>query len=397
MIRRFGIFVQAMLAVLLLGGAALAQTAPSPPPVRGFTVQNETDQTLFTLFAFPPNAQDRGPDRLGTNVVEPGNSYRVTVGRTANCTFDIVVTFADGTEDVRRAVNICRNQRQVYGDPATPRLEVSVRNGADLVLRELYIAAAGSEGWGPDRLGSTVIEPGTSFDVRLRTRDCAFRLRAVWADDREEVREADLCAARSQVFDRSSLPRPERRTVRLENQHLALIQEFYVSGSQEADWGPDRLGASTLPIGQSLDLDIETACDVDVRVVFPNGGAEERREINICEAPTLTITPGWVVGGAATPGAAPTPGATAAPPRAAGRVLRNAGALPIVELYAAPAGQPRGADRLGAAILPAGGTFTLPTPAPDACRQDLVAVFRDGREAALPGVDLCQGEELEIP
>jgi hypothetical protein len=377
--------------------AALAQApapaAQQPPPNREFTVQNETDLILQNLYVFPPNGQDRGADRLGSDVVQPGGNFRVRLGRTRDCTFDIVAIYQDGTEDLRRRVDICRNQRQVYGDPSLPTLNVAITNASQVMLRELYVSARGAEAWGPDRLGAGVIDPGANLSIRLRTRDCVFDLRAVYGDDREEVKaRTDLCANRAISFDRSGIPRPPSRPLEVLNRHLVTVQELYISDSTETEWGPDRLGANVLERGSNLPLTVETGCEVDVRIVFPNGGAEERREVNICDTPRLVFAPGWVVETAADPGDGT--GRRVAGPNALR--LRNAGTLPVVELFAFAPGGPRGEDRLGADTLPVGGTFEIDAPGPQACAADLLAVFRDGREVARSGVDLCTGQEVEI-
>jgi hypothetical protein len=389
----------AALALLALGaGAALAQQPAQqpaqPPPNREITLQNETDLALQNFHLFPPNAQDRGADRLGRDLVAPGNTFRLRLGRLANCTFDTVAIFQDGTEEVRRRVNICANPRQVYGDPAMPTLDVEIANRSAVVLRELYVSARGPEAWGPDRLGAGVIDANGSFRLRLRTRDCTFDLRAVYADDREEVKQRlDLCANRSPVFDRSGIPRPPTHSVALVNRHLATVQEAYISLSSESNWGPDRLGTNTLAQGRETTIDVEGGCETDIRIVFPNGGAEERREVNICEQPRIVLAPGWVVERVEEAA----PAAPAPDPAAPGTLrLRNAGPLPIVEIYLAAAGEPRGEDRLGADVLAAGAVLDLPILDGGACQADLTVVFRDGREATQPGVDVCQGEEIEV-
>lgn len=375
---------------------ALAQQQPAPPPPnREFTIRNETDLTLRELYVTAPNAQDRGADRLGSEVIAPSAEFRVRLGRTRDCNYDIVAIFQDNSEEVRRRVDVCRNQRVVFGDPATPTLEITVANRSRMVLRELYASARGPAAWGPDRLGAEVIDAGAEFRMRLRSRDCVFDVRAVYADDREEVKERiDLCANRSIAFDRSTIPRPPLREVTLVNRHLAPVQEVYVSSSNDADWGPDRLGANLLPMGEEVTTEVEATCDADIRIVFPNGGAEERREVNICETPRIVLRPAWVVADQLDQeGAVPPPRTE---PAGGGLRLRNAGRLPIIEIYAAPPGAPRGEDRLGTDILPVGDSIEIAAPDANACAADLVAVFRDGREVTRAGVDLCSGEEIEV-
>jgi hypothetical protein len=396
--------IRAMPARALLAGLALAWLLIAPasaqpqPPNREVTVQNETDLALRELYLAPQGAADRGPDRLGADMVAPGAAYRIRLGRIRDCAFDMTAVYEDGTEEARRRVDVCRNQRLVLGDPAMPRLEATVANRSAIVLRELYAAPAGrgaDRAWGPDRLGATMIEPGASFALRLRTRDCSFDLRAVYADDREEEKQAvDLCRTRDVAFDRSAIPQ-QRHGIVLANRHLATVQEVYLSSSSHSDWGPDRLGAVTLAAGDDATVEMEGGCAADLRIVFPNGAAEERREVDICETTRIVLRPGWTVAERLDeegPVAAPEPAASAS----SALRLRNAGPLPVVEVYTGAPGGPRGEDRLGADTLPIGDVLEIEPADPDACAADVVAIFRDGREVVRPGVDLCSGEEIEI-
>lgn len=390
--------LRAVAMLLVLGLALPAAAQQSAPANRQVTVQNETDLTLDALYLFPPGAPDRGPNRLGNEVMAPGSTFRARLGRQASCAFDVLAIWQDGREETRNAVNICRVPRLIFGDPSTPKLDIAITNQSEVALRALYASTDGTEGWGPDRLGPQVLEADGGFRLRLRSRDCIFDLRAVFVDDREEVRSRiDLCAERAVAFDRSTIPRLPSRTLVLVNRHLAVVQEVYVSSSTDGDWGPERLGdAAPLRVGEEATMTLESACQVDIRIIFPNGGAEEGREADLCATPRILLVPGWVLGPGRMPGA---PEGMTADPRAGDAVilkLRNAGAVPIIEIYAAPPGEPRGADRLGADVLGVGETLELEAPDGDACIADLVALFRDGREVTRAGVDLCQGEEIEI-
>jgi hypothetical protein len=396
--------IRALRARTLLAGLALAGLLAAPasaqpqPPNREVTVQNETDLALRELYLAPQGAAERGPDRLGADMVAPGATYRLRLGRIRDCVLDMTAVYQDGTEEARRRVEICRNQRLVLGDPTMPRLEAMVANRSDTVLRELYAVRAGSgagHAWGPDRLGATVIGPGAAFALRLRTRDCSFDLRAVYADDREEVKEGvDLCRARNVAFDRSSIPQ-QRRGIILANRHLATVHAVYFSPSTHSDWGPDRLGNVTLDIGEDATVEMEGGCEADLRIVFPNGAAEERRAVDVCETTRIVLRPGWTVAERLDE-EGPLANEEPAAPAAGALRLRNAGPLPIVEIYTGAPGGPRGEDRLGADTLPMNEVLEIEPADPDACTADLIAVFRDGREVARPGVDLCSGEEIEI-
>jgi hypothetical protein len=393
-----GLAALALAAGLFVGPA---QAQQQPPPNRDVTVQNETDLALRELYLAPPGAADRGPDRLGSDTVAAGTTFRARLGRTRDCVFNVTAVFQDGSEETRQRVDICRNPRLVLGDPSLPTLRVQVANRSNVVLRELYAVRAAGDApptagnWGPDRLGAEVVEANANFALVLRSRDCIFDLRAVYADDREEVKpRADLCQSREIAFDRSGIPRGPSRNLVLVNRHLAAVQEAYVSSSSDSDWGPDRLGSANLAPGRETPVEIQGSCEADIRIVFPNGGAEERREVDICENPRIVLRPGWVLAeNLEEDGPVPAP-----PPADPGNALRvvNAGRLPIVEIYTPRPGEARGEDRLGADTLPVGEGIELDAPDPDACAADLVAVFRDGREVTRAGVDLCSAEEIEI-
>jgi hypothetical protein len=188
---------------------------------------------------------------------------------------------------------------------------------------------------------------------------------------------------------------PETRSIVLANRHLATVEEVYFSASTDPDWGPDRLGVAVLEIGEDTTVAMRGGCEADLRIVFATGGAEERRRIDVCETTRIVLRPGWTVaakldeeGAVATPSE---PGASATALR-----LRNAGALPIVEIYTGRPGGPRGEDRLGADTLPIGASVDIEPTDPDACTVDLVIVFRDGREVVQRGVNLCAGEEMDV-
>jgi hypothetical protein len=385
----------ALAAMLAAAGQGLAQQPPPQPPEREVILQNETDFALMQFHLAPRGEAARGPDRLGADIVPPGTTYRIRLGRGADCVFDATATFADGSEAVRRGHDICRTPRLVFGDPALPTLEAAVANRSRVTLRELYVSSRGAAAWGPDRLGRGTIAPGGGFALRIRTRDCVFDLRAVYADAREEVRErVDLCATRGVAFDRSAVARPPTRRIVVANRHLATVQQVYLSASSDPDWGPGRLGNATLAVDEDTTVEMEGGCEADLRVVFANGAAEERRAVDICEATRVVLRPGWVVAERLDEeDSVPAPVVVA--PAATLR-LRNAGPLPIVEIYTGPPGGARGEDRLGEDTLPVGATIEVEPVDPDACAADLIVVFRDGREVAERGVDLCAGEEIEV-
>lgn len=185
------------------------------------------------------------------------------------------------------------------------------------------------------------------------------------------------------------------RAVLLANRHLAPVAQLYLSAATDPDWGPERLGGQPLAPGDDTTLALAGGCAADIRIVFATGGAEERRAVDLCETPRVVLRPGWTVAQALEEDGPvpPLPGPGAAPNALR---LRNAGPLPIIEIYTGPPGGPRGEDRLGADTLPIGAAIEIEPEEGGACLADLIVVFRDGREVTQPGVDLCAGEEIEV-
>ena len=71
---------------------------------------------------------------------------------------------------------------------------------------------------------------------------------------------------------------------RLNNNSGVTINEVYVSSANDNSWGVDRLGQNVLPPGQSIVVRLPQAqCMNDIRVVFVNGQANERRRVDTCQ------------------------------------------------------------------------------------------------------------------
>lgn len=177
--------------------------------------------------------------------------------------------------------------------------EVSVANRAGLSIIQLFVSPSASDAWGDDLLGESVLEPGRSTRLRLgRMRDCAFDLLVIYEDaSREERLGQNLCRGRNVAFDGKTrvLPRLstlQHRELTLANRSARIIQQVFVSQADAAEWGEDLLG-SAISVGETGMVVFRGACTVDIRVVFENRAAEERRGINLCQNNTLSIEPGW--------------------------------------------------------------------------------------------------------
>jgi hypothetical protein len=73
-----------------------------------FTVTNHTGHVIVTLNVSPNNDDHWGPDILGRDVLANGEQAAVTFDRNEDqCSWDIKVTYDDGTNNDLRAVNLC--------------------------------------------------------------------------------------------------------------------------------------------------------------------------------------------------------------------------------------------------------------------------------------------------
>lgn len=177
---------------------------------------------------------------------------------------------------------------------------VTVINHAPHGAVELYISPQSADAWGPDQLGETMLDPGAQRLFALgKLRDCGFDLLAVYDDlSREEQRGVDLCKVKQVIFDGAHASLPPDALGPLHN--LTVIdktpmplQQLYISPPDAAQWGDDLLSSGAMSVNEQRGVSYHGPCSVDVRVVFSNRAAEERRGVNLCVMTTLRVAPGW--------------------------------------------------------------------------------------------------------
>ena len=77
---------------------------------------------------------------------------------------------------------------------------------------------------------------------------------------------------------------------RLSNAGRETVREVYVSSSSDNAWGPDRLGADVLQPGGRMVIRLPVGqCMNDLRVVFMDGRAEERRQVDTCALTDMSV------------------------------------------------------------------------------------------------------------
>ncbi len=290
------------------------------------------------------------------------------------------------------------NAAPALGQPL-PEREVTVVNHAKQPINELYASPSDAAAWGEDRLGEQTLAPGRSLRLKLgKPHDCAFDIQAVYIDaSREELHGTDLCRLHQITFDgTAATPAPTltaTHEVTLANRAPRPIQQVLISSADAGDWGDDRLGNSSISVGDSAVVQYRGDCIADLRVVFDNRSAEERRGINFCAARRIAIQPGW-----ATADTVPTemqPGAEMVPLD----VLNSTGHA-ATGLYLFPAGSAdRGPDLLAGTPLEDRAHMSIIVQRPAGiCAFSAHLVF-GGKlpDQDVTGLDVCGPDGVVLP
>lgn len=177
---------------------------------------------------------------------------------------------------------------------------LSVINRSRMNIQELYVSPQSADAWGQDQLGDAMLQQGQPVRLKLgRLRDCTFDLLAIYDDSsQEELRGVNVCRTREVAFTGAMAtkppppPGPEHRLL-LNNATPMPIQQIFISAPDAAQWGDDRLAQSAMSVGEQRSVIFTGPCRADLRVVFANRAAEERRNMDLCANPTLRIAPGW--------------------------------------------------------------------------------------------------------
>ncbi len=173
-------------------------------------------------------------------------------------------------------------------------------NDSGRVIERAFVSSSRVSEWGPDILGTGVLPPGNRVWVTPNFGDCVLDVRITYQGGGEETRMAvNACGLSQIVFGRGgsgatigggagAAVSPGRvagnPSFNLVNGTGVVIREVYVSLTTESNWGSDRLGANVLQPGQRLSVSLPAGntCTVDMRVVYVDGRANERRGIETC-------------------------------------------------------------------------------------------------------------------
>ena len=181
--------------------------------------------------------------------------------------------------------------------PAQAQNRFWLQNNTGQTIEEAYVSPSRLSNWGPDILGQGVLPPGQQVRVSPYFSDCVLDVRVRYAGGREETRMGlNACNLDRIAFGGGGAggaitsPRSGggatagNPSFSFINQSGQVIRELYVSLSSQSSWGRDRLGDNMLAPGQSMPVSLPTGggCEVDIRVVYNNGAASERRNLSTC-------------------------------------------------------------------------------------------------------------------
>ena len=415
--------------------AASPTTPPSAPTQeRAANVMNRAVVAITTLYVSSTEEDNWGSNRLAGQPLPAGRSFQVRLGMGRHCRFDLQAVYSDGKLEERRDQDLCRN-RQVIFDGSKAVLpadrterKIILQNRAPRSIKQVFISAKNASNWGDDVL-SGLLARGEESELTYRG-ECVVDLRVVFDNSSaEERREADICDRTHVVIGpgwtttdeipstEADLPlaNPAVATRAETGEEMTVVnvtgrtvEELYVFPEGAANEGPDRFGSDVVEDGGNhrFRLDRRGACHFTVRGVYANSAGDVRlRDVDLCASTEIRLE----TGAASSPPASARPASPAPAPQAASPApvptspppagvtrLRNAGAVPIVAMFADPAGSPRSTDRLGDAVLDSDATFDLALPVAGQCRYRITVIYRNGRNAEADA-DLCATRELTLP
>ncbi len=165
----------------------------------------------------------------------------------------------------------------------------------------------------------------------------------------------------------------------LENRAGVAIRQFFATPAGRENWGRDRLDGRGMAAGTRVTfrLPADGNCIYDLRVVFTDGRAEDRRGLNTCQVKNVPV------------------GELAA----AAKTFRliNHGPAPVTEIAA----RAQGTDQWHTNHLPSGpiapgSERNLALPPGGQCVFDLRVTFADGKTREKHAADLCKSPDQAV-
>lgn len=187
--------------LLILIGLLASNTAMGSKVV----IENESDWDIHFLYLSPTSSDDWGPDQLGDEVLSSGSRFKI---KGIDCdTYDVRIIDEDDDECVLTEIPLCifketweidndlllSCQEQTQGEDADTGGTMTLYNGSQWSIFEVYISRSDESHWGEDLLGDNTWSSGETLDIwNLQCAD--YDLRLVDEDDDVcELHEVFLC------------------------------------------------------------------------------------------------------------------------------------------------------------------------------------------------------------
>ncbi|MBV9748669.1 MAG: hypothetical protein JO157_07635 [Acetobacteraceae bacterium] len=171
----------------------------------------------------------------------------------------------------------------------------------------------------------------------------------------------------------------------LVNRAQVPINEVYATPKGQDTWGKDRLTDTTVAPGASFPVRLPLGqCTYDVRVVYGNGRAEERRGLDTCSMNDVVFD-------GSKSAAVSSQGSGEAAEHSLSFTITNLSKTTISSVFATPTGVDNwGRDRLGdQGIIEHDATTTINLPNEGKCIYDIRFVYSDDSTFEKRKVDLC--------
>ena len=170
-------------------------------------------------------------------------------------------------------------------------------------ITQINVTPVTVSNWGADLLRNNVLPTGQMFTVQLAGNQCLNDIRVVYQDGHtEERRRQETCQLGEVVFAGRSgaalngiagapTAIPGRSpSLSLTNQTNRTITALNISASSDRMWGQDRLGNTSVRPGGTFYVRLPAGdCVYDVRVVYADQAAEERRRVDLCVNPDFVL------------------------------------------------------------------------------------------------------------
>jgi hypothetical protein len=177
-------------------------------------------------------------------------------------------------------------------NPAQAQNRFNLVNATGDTIERVFVSPSRINNWGPDILGAAVLPPGQAHWVVPQLSDCVLDIKVVFRGGREETRwQVNACQLNRIVWGAAAPAAGGDPSFRFVNRSGATVNELYVSLSTDQNWGGDRLGQNVLPPNSNVWVALPTGktCTVDLRVVYADGRAVERRRVETCSVQELNF------------------------------------------------------------------------------------------------------------